>query len=145
MRTYYETEAAVARPLPPALADAPAYRRVWKWLDGNDRLILELASHGVSHRLIGRAVNLSGGTITRRLAMLHRIITSPDTQCLTSPACPLSDEMRQVILLKHLSHRSIPQISAAVGITQGRVRYHIRYARGVVRGHTVRSQLLDRV
>lgn len=142
MRTYYDTTAAL-RPLPTALAEAPAYRRVWKWLDEPDRLILELAAHGVSHRLIGRAVNLSGGTVTRRLAMLHRVIVSPDTQCLISPFCPLSDEIRQVILLKHLSHRTVPQIAAALGITQGRVRHHIRYAKGVVRGLTLRAQLVS--
>ena len=51
--------------------------RAWPYLSEADRTMIELSEQGLSCRLIGRAVGLNAGTVSRRLALVRVRLASP--------------------------------------------------------------------
>ena len=112
--------------------------RAWRYLNEADRTIVELSEQRLSHRLIGRAVGLNAGTVTRRLAMIRARLTSPLAKFALDPTTALPETARDVSLHFAVTGLRPAVIARSLGLTPPEVRQTLTFAQGVLRGATRR-------
>ena len=113
--------------------------KAWLYLNDADRTLLEMVEKGISHRLIGQALGLNAGTVSRRLAMLRSRLRSPLARCALDPVCPLPSDARLIALMHIIGGQPIRQIARLQHLTAAAVAEQLTYARGIARGATLRS------
>lgn len=118
------------RILDESYADQPAIRpdaadvlRRAALLPEPDRAIVHMSlKTGASRHVIGRALGLNPGTITRRLQRIGARLHDPIVLALLDPACPLIGEYRQVGVEHFLQGLSTHAIAQKHRISHDRAR-----------------------
>ena len=115
---------------------APGLRksRAWRYLSEADRTLLELSERGLSCRLIGQAVGLNAGTVTRRLATIKARLASPLARFALDPTTALPEAARDVSLQYAITGLRPAAIARALNMSAAQVRDHLSFAQGVMRG-----------
>ena len=112
--------------------------RAWPYLKESDRTILEMVEKGLSHRLIGQAVGINAGTVSRRLALIRVRLTSALARCALDPGTPLPAADRETVLLHGVAGLSLREVARTRKLPLGTVTDQVRYAQGVARGLAAR-------
>jgi hypothetical protein len=119
--------------------DVAAYLRgkqgLLEMLLPRDRLLLELGATGDrSIREVSRMVGASPGLMSRRLRSVWKRLHDPLVAHLVEKACPLSAEMRQVGVERHLLGMPPGEIAEKHGMTPAEVRGMLAFLKGYARG-----------
>jgi DNA-directed RNA polymerase specialized sigma24 family protein len=132
MRQVFDIDAAVgrARDVSASLRKS----RAWPYLREQDRTLLELVEKGLSHRLIGQAIGINAGTVSRRLVTLRNRLASPLGKLALDPTTPLPAESRESLLLHAVAGLSLRETARTRRLPLGAVTDQVRYAQGLARG-----------
>ncbi|HEX8325159.1 MAG TPA: hypothetical protein VF595_14750 [Tepidisphaeraceae bacterium] len=136
MQQVFDLETQKIRP-----RESPATLRAtkaWHYLRPADRTILEMVERGLSHRLIGQAVGVNAGTISRRLALIRSRLQTPLARCCLDPTTPLPADARESALLHSVAGLSVREIARTRCTSASAVTDHVRFAQGVARGVSAR-------
>lgn len=136
MQQVFDLETQKVRPR--ESAESLRRTRAWAYLKESDRTILEMVEKGVSHRLIGQAIGVAAGTISRRLVLIRTRLHSPLAKCALDPMTPLSKEHRETVLLHAVTGLSLREIVRARQLTLSTVTDQVRFAQGLARGLAAR-------
>ena len=136
MQQVFDLETQKARPR--ETADSLRKSRAWQYLSERDRTILEMVEKGLSHRLIGQAIGLNAGTVSRRLALIRTRLMSPLAKLALDPSTPLPADCRETARLHAITGLSLREISRTRRLPLHAVTDHVRFAQGVARGMTAR-------
>lgn len=112
--------------------------KAWHYLKDSDRLILEMVEKGISHRLIGQAVGINAGTVSRRLALVRLRLQTPLSRCALDPTTPLPADYRESVLLHAVTGQSLREVARTRQTTLSAVTDHVRFAQGLARGLSAR-------
>ncbi|MGN6626114.1 MAG: hypothetical protein ACTHLN_05795 [Tepidisphaeraceae bacterium] len=135
----FDLDELQAKSRPPRAKEASVKKsKAWLYLNEADRTLLEMVEKGLPHRLIGQALGLNAGTVSRRLAMIRTRLHSPLARCALDPRCPLSSEARLIALMHTLGGQPVRHIARLQHLTPAAVNEHLTYARGVARGVAAR-------
>lgn len=136
MQQVFDLDTQKARPR--ETADTLRKSRAWQCLGERDRTILEMVEKGLSHRLIGQAIGLNAGTVSRRLGLIRTRLTSPLARLALDPAAPLPADCRETAKLHAITGLSLREIARTRRLPLHAVTDHVRFAQGVARGMTAR-------
>jgi hypothetical protein len=115
-------------------ADAELWKRI-ALLGRDDQILLELSLRGgASHRQIGRLLNRSPGSVSRRLHRLGRRLHDPVVVALLHPSCPLEPEYRQLGVERFLCGTAMQELAGKHQLSCVRVRSILLLIRGWHRG-----------
>jgi hypothetical protein len=102
-----------------------------RWLDPDDRLLVELAvKNRLSRRKLGQLFHVPAGTISRRLQRLAARLYDPLVADLVDPSCPLAPEYRQIGIEHFLRGQTIPTIADKHQMRHADVRSILQYTKG---------------
>ena len=122
------------RPLRSGDREPVAADRLWEriaLLGRDDQILLELSIRGgASHRQIGRLLNRSPGSVSRRLRRLGRRLHDPLVLALLHPACPLEGDYRQIGVERFLCGTPMPELAAKHQVSSARLRSILLFIRG---------------
>ncbi|MDB5324859.1 MAG: hypothetical protein JWM57_428 [Phycisphaerales bacterium] len=116
--------------------------RAWDHLKEADRTILEMVEKGLSHRLIGQAIGLNAGTVSRRISLIKARLQSPLARCALDPLTPLSADIRQSAVLHAVTGMSLREVARHRRLSIIAVTDHVRFAQGVARATMTRRGAL---
>jgi len=119
------------------LADGEALWKRIELLTRDDQILLELSIRGgASNRQIGRLLNRSPGSVSRRLQRLGRRLHDPLVLALLQPNCPLEAEFRQIGVERFLCGTPMPVLAQKHQLTRAKVRAILLLIKGWHRGHS---------
>lgn len=102
-----------------------------KALGPRDQILLELSlRNGLSTRQIARVLELPAGSVSRRKRLLCARLRDPLVVALLDPACPLSEEHRQIAIEHFAQCRTIRELSRHRQIPRAQVCALLHFVRG---------------
>src|SRR5262249_25473814 len=100
-------------------------------LGRDDQILLELSIRGgARNRQIGRLLNRSAGSVSRRLHRLGRRLHDPLVLALLHPGCPLEADYRQIGVERFLCGKPMPELAAKHQLTCAKLRSILLLIRG---------------
>ena len=106
-----------------------------KLLGDEEKLLLELSlQRRMSHRQIGRVLDLPFGTVSRRLRRIRAKLSDPMAAALADPGCRLGASYREMAVDHFFRGVASRTLAARLGLSPGIVRQRLQYVRGWVKG-----------
>ena len=117
-----------------AQAENPLLARL-RLLSASDRTLVEMAlKHNLTRRQIASLLNITSGSVTRRLQRIVQRLRDPLVIALSDRTCTLPPEYRQLGIEYFLHRETVATLARRHQLSRGEIEKVLQYIRGWHRG-----------